>query len=272
MELTQNNQSVSEFYTKIKTVWDSIDDVNPVPTCSCTDCSCDLRQSVLTKQQEQRLLQFLLKLNDKYSVVRAHIMMMQPLPTVSQAYRLIAQEESHKEISQTGSLNDSLAFAADRRSFDSYNSQKFFQSANSQTYQRPVASRPSFSGNFTGPRRPSKPGSNYFCTHCKVQGHSIDRCFQIHGFPPGFKGFKDKCNTQMAATVIATEPIDQIASSTPNTCSNNSLTEAQYSHLVSLLGSHLSTSHSTGAEQTSDNSSHALLAGKICLMSSSRSN
>ncbi|XP_074346200.1 uncharacterized protein LOC141684968 [Apium graveolens] len=99
VEISQNSQSVSDYYTKLRTVWDSIDDVNPIPTCSCEKCTCDLRQKFLKKQQEQRLLQFLLKLNDKYSVVRGHIMMIQPLPTVSQAYRLVAQEENHKDLS-----------------------------------------------------------------------------------------------------------------------------------------------------------------------------
>lgn len=84
-EISQRTQSISEFYTKIKTVWDSIDDVDPIPGCTCGKCTCELGHKFHKKQQEQRLLQFLLKLNDKYSSVRAHIMMMQPLPSVSQA-------------------------------------------------------------------------------------------------------------------------------------------------------------------------------------------
>lgn len=25
-----------------------------------------------------------------------------------------------------------------------------------------------------------------FCTHCKKTNHTVDRCFQIHGYPPTF--------------------------------------------------------------------------------------
>lgn len=114
MEVSQGTQSVSEFYTKIKTIRDSIDDVSPFPSCACTTCTCNLGQKFLQKQQEQRLLQFLLKLNDKFSAVRGHIMLMVPLPTVSQAYRLIAQEESHKDISQISSNIENLAFVAEK--------------------------------------------------------------------------------------------------------------------------------------------------------------
>ncbi|RAL41032.1 hypothetical protein DM860_008730 [Cuscuta australis] len=26
---------------------------------------------------------------------------------------------------------------------------------------------------------------NYSCTHCGKDGHSVDRCYQLHGYPPG---------------------------------------------------------------------------------------
>lgn len=31
--------TIAEFYTKFKTIWDEIDHLNPLPTCSC-ECSC----------------------------------------------------------------------------------------------------------------------------------------------------------------------------------------------------------------------------------------
>ncbi|CAO2824658.1 unnamed protein product [Amaranthus hypochondriacus] len=33
----------------------------------------------------------------------------------------------------------------------------------------------------------SKRGSTYYCDHCKIPGHSIERCFKHNGYPPGFK-------------------------------------------------------------------------------------
>lgn len=135
IEISQNNQTVSEFYTKIKTVWDSIDDVNPVPTCE--KCTCELGHKIIKKQKEQRLLQFLLKLNDKYSSVKGHIMMMHPLPFVSQVYRLIAQEEDHKNISQISHVKN-VAFVAHKRNYGTSNAyaQKNFVPNNAQNFQR----------------------------------------------------------------------------------------------------------------------------------------
>jgi hypothetical protein len=25
------------------------------------------------------------------------------------------------------------------------------------------------------------------CTHCGMAGHTVDKCYKLHGFPPGFK-------------------------------------------------------------------------------------
>lgn len=31
-----------------------------------------------------------------------------------------------------------------------------------------------------------KPRDKLHCTHCGKTNHTIDKCFQLHGFPPGF--------------------------------------------------------------------------------------
>ncbi|XP_074341021.1 uncharacterized protein LOC141678576 [Apium graveolens] len=269
IEISQNTQSVSEFYTRLKTVWDSIDDVDPTPVCTCEKCTCELGQKILKKQQERRLLQFLLKLNDKYSGVRGHIMMMNPLPTVSQAYRLVAQEENHKDLSQLSFQSESVAFVADKRNYISYNSQRF-RPQNSQNFQNSQSSQNMSQNNqkfrpqsFMS-KQPSKPGANYFCTHCKVQGHSIDRCFQVHGFPPGFKGFKERRPTSAAAAVMTQNFTDiqdfdnpQETSGPVNNGQQNPLTDVQYNQLMSLLHKQFPSN-----DHSSDTSTgHTLLAG-----------
>ena len=40
--------------------------------------------------------------------------------------------------------------------------------------------------NFKGKDRP-------LCTHCGKLGHTMDKCYKLHGFPPGFK-FKNNKN------------------------------------------------------------------------------
>lgn len=86
-------------------------------------------------QQEQRVLQFLIKLNDNFSVVRGNILMMTPMLNVTQAYKLVVQEQSHKEISQHVNQNDALAFVADRKRFNTqYSTTKYQQNSSQQNF------------------------------------------------------------------------------------------------------------------------------------------
>lgn len=57
-----------------------------------------------------------MKLNDQFLTVRGHILMMQPLPSVSQAFRLIFQEENHKEFSNSGQ-SDAMAFSTSKKAY-----------------------------------------------------------------------------------------------------------------------------------------------------------
>lgn len=58
---------------------------------------------------------FLMKLTSNYANVRSHILIMETMPTLPQAYRILLQEKRHREISHTTSVNEPFAFAADRR-------------------------------------------------------------------------------------------------------------------------------------------------------------
>lgn len=43
-------------------------------------------------------MQFLIKLGEHLATARGNLLMMQPLPTISHAYRMLAQEERQREI------------------------------------------------------------------------------------------------------------------------------------------------------------------------------
>ena len=49
-----------------------------------------------------------------------------------------------------------------------------------------VLATKSSGNNFKGKERP-------ICTHCGKMGHTVDKCYKLHGFPPRFK-FKNKKN------------------------------------------------------------------------------
>ncbi|KAF3666405.1 putative LRR receptor-like serine/threonine-protein kinase-like [Capsicum annuum] len=93
--LTQGVSTVSNYYTKLENLWDEYDSILPPPSCDCAKA-----KEYVEQFQYQRLLQFLMGLNDNYSQAIGQILMMHKLPTVNQAYALVIQDESQKGIAR----------------------------------------------------------------------------------------------------------------------------------------------------------------------------
>ncbi|GAV61500.1 UBN2_3 domain-containing protein, partial [Cephalotus follicularis] len=86
---TQGNLTISAYYSKLKQLWDEYDSSVTLPSCGCQTA-----KAYLEHDQQQKLFQFLMGLNDSYGNIRSQILLMSPLPTLGQAYSLINQEES----------------------------------------------------------------------------------------------------------------------------------------------------------------------------------
>ena len=105
--------SIIEFFTQMKAIWDQINQINPLPSCTSAGCTCN--QTFMKQQQEERRVRLLMKLDNKFTAVRTNILMMQPLPTISMAYKLLIQEEKQRQASliDEESSNRAMVFAAD---------------------------------------------------------------------------------------------------------------------------------------------------------------
>ena len=75
-ELTQGSNPVSYFFTQIKGLCDQLNGINPILMCTCSGCTSNLSQKIMKQQQEERLIQLLMKLNTHYANVRTNILMM----------------------------------------------------------------------------------------------------------------------------------------------------------------------------------------------------
>lgn len=53
--------------------------------------------SFLNKNEEIKVYQFLLGLDDTFSTVRSSILQIDPLPSIKRAYAMITTEEQHKK-------------------------------------------------------------------------------------------------------------------------------------------------------------------------------
>ncbi|XP_075644931.1 uncharacterized protein LOC142615899 [Castanea sativa] len=96
--ITQNQMTVSEYYTKFKRLWDQLLHFEPLPKCSCG------AMKVLNASHEKAyVMKFLMGLNENFETLRSQILMYDPFPSMSKVYSLVLQEESHKNIGHGGS-------------------------------------------------------------------------------------------------------------------------------------------------------------------------
>jgi hypothetical protein len=91
--LTQDQCNVSAYFTKLKSLWDELNNYRSFPACSC-----GALKILIDNKQHENVMQFLMGLNDSFPNVRAQILMMEPLPAINKAFSLVVQEERTREL------------------------------------------------------------------------------------------------------------------------------------------------------------------------------
>jgi len=86
--VSQGTNDIATYFTKVKSLWDELDDLDEIPLCTCNSIA-----KLLKREQNKKLLQFPMGLNDDYNSVRGNILMMNPLPSIGQVYSMLIQGE-----------------------------------------------------------------------------------------------------------------------------------------------------------------------------------
>lgn len=103
-------------------------------------------------------------LNESFAQVKTQILLMDQILSINKVYSLLIQEEMQRTVGQEfGCRIELIAFTAKWKSFTPNSRQNFIPK---------------------GKERPK-------CTHYGKLGHTVDKCYKLHGFPLGFK-FKGK--------------------------------------------------------------------------------
>ncbi|XP_024017565.1 uncharacterized protein LOC112090456 isoform X2 [Morus notabilis] len=178
-------------------------------------------------------MSFLMGLNDSFAQIRGQLLLLDPLPPINKVFALLSQEERQRSVVSHNSLGmvstSSLAFVVKQDGSKRANS----TSSDFQNF-----------GNNRGQRK-ERP----FCTHCNFHGHTIEKCYKIHGYPPGYK---PRPKFQNAVVNHTSSQLDsQIGSHSQNSLNPEdgaiggflkTLNNNQYQQLMTALSSHLATS------------------------------
>ncbi|XP_074300947.1 uncharacterized protein LOC141632286 [Silene latifolia] len=88
------NQSVVEYYTQLKALWDELATHNKVPQCTCGAAA-----AILKEREEEKVHQFLMGLDGTlYGNVRSNLLMEDEIASLNRAYAIVLREERHHAV------------------------------------------------------------------------------------------------------------------------------------------------------------------------------
>ncbi|PNY16454.1 flavonol sulfotransferase-like protein [Trifolium pratense] len=185
--LKQGDSSISTYYTKMKKLWQELDNFRPIPETLCVD-NCPAIAKMKEYRDSDQVIRFLKGLNDQYGAVRSQIMLMEPLPNIGKVYSLLVQQERQALLV----IDESKILAANGYQSQGNNNSSYGKGSNSSNFAK---------GKNSGSKKPAygrgKGKGNKLCTHCGMTNHIVDDCFQKHGFPPHMqrRGAVNNCHT-----------------------------------------------------------------------------
>ncbi|XP_075074557.1 uncharacterized protein LOC142162140 [Nicotiana tabacum] len=217
---------ITSYYTQLKKFWEELSTLSAKTQCNC-QCICGAKEGMHKAEQDRRLIQFLMGLNEVYTA-----------------------DEKQREMRPSNHMvveSMSLHVNAARNANNSRNN-------NFRTNYTP-------NSNFPNTNR-SRP----FCDYCKRVGHTKYKCFKLHGYPQTSNNNQNpRYNRNKRVVADAHSNLsDEISARTEefgpkDENQNLNLSKEQYSQLINIL-QHFNTS--SGGE-CSQNTSHG--AGTVNL-------
>lgn len=112
----------------------------------------------MDREEQDHILKFLTGLNDMFTATKGQILMMEPHPNISKVFNLVSQEERQRSMKSTSVVAFNVS-----------------QNIPDESY---VAA---YSGGY------NKNMPRPICSHCGLAGHTVNRCYKLHGYPQGYK-------------------------------------------------------------------------------------
>ncbi|XP_075095041.1 uncharacterized protein LOC142173359 [Nicotiana tabacum] len=170
--LVHGVSSVSVYFSNLNDLWDEFESLIPEP------CDCERSGPFIEFLCQQKLMKFLMGLNDTYIPQRSQILMMHPTPSLDQAYSMIIQKESQRK-------NNDLVIHGG-----------ILRSAPVDIDHTALASANAFN---VKPKR----NAGLYCDYCKMKGHTREGCYKLIGYPSGFKCNNRKIGSYEQSSAVA---------------------------------------------------------------------
>nr|GEV13163.1 ribonuclease H-like domain-containing protein [Tanacetum cinerariifolium] len=153
--LSQNGSSLSDYYHNLKSLGKQYDAMIHLLVCIC-----DAAKHFDKHNQLLKLMQFLMGLDDVYQPIRSNILTRDPLPTVKTAFAVVSGEESHGNITLSGSHQSKPGATA------------FASKVLDKSFDDKKKGNNNYSGSNSNSAVNRRPNPNLKCTICNKIGHN----------------------------------------------------------------------------------------------------
>ncbi|KAL0402318.1 UNVERIFIED_CONTAM: hypothetical protein Slati_4261700 [Sesamum latifolium] len=155
--VTQGNLSITDYFTKVRKLWDEVACLALTPHCVCGGYTFDVNNAVSHLIASQHVMQFLMGLHDSYSGERSQILLMDLLPDIHKAFAMILSVENERSAHTAGSNEVAYHLAV---------------KDNKRDQQR---------------RKPFMDNRGLISDNCHKPGHSRDSCFKLYRVPEWYQ-------------------------------------------------------------------------------------
>ncbi|XP_014511320.1 uncharacterized protein LOC106770014 [Vigna radiata var. radiata] len=261
--LHQSDLSISEYFTKLRILWDEIENFRLEPPCTCKpDCGCGVLTVFKQKRQEDQVMQFLRGLSDRFNNVTSHMLLLDPIPDITKVFSLVTQQErqlsSGNLIAATKTQDSGTA-----TSYTIFTSSTVYNYCGKNDHIEAVWYRKNgFPNQDKGFK--NAPTGRKHCTHCNKSGHTVDVCYKKHGYPLGHKFYHKSTQINHTSTQ---EENGNVKDTNFNGVDHIRLTPEQFQVLVELFKGHNLKGTSTSAQvhHVGSASANQPPLGNICL-------
>ncbi|XP_013617307.1 PREDICTED: uncharacterized protein LOC106323784 [Brassica oleracea var. oleracea] len=163
--IQQGSMDVTTYYTELVTLWEEYKNFIDLHVCTCGRCECNAAALWEKLQEHSRVMKFLMGLNESYDASRRQILMIKPISSLEDFFNMITQDERQKSI-KPAVKSDAVIF------------QTMGSASESVSIDTPV---------LAVAQHGYHPKQRPLCTYCGQYGHIIQKCFKIHGYPPGHR-------------------------------------------------------------------------------------
>ncbi|XP_010474029.1 PREDICTED: uncharacterized protein LOC104753478 [Camelina sativa] len=165
--LQPGSMDVNGYYTELVTLWEEYTNYIEIIVCTCGRCECNAAVLWERLQQRSKVTKFLMGLNDGFDQTRRHILMLKPIPSIDEVFNMVQQDERQLNVNPIVKAENVVFQTTGSYDGAMYESSEF---AGAYSSYQPRGNRP-------------------LCTHCGQMGHTIHKCYRLHGYPPGYKHY-----------------------------------------------------------------------------------